>query len=66
MCLKYGLGIRLIQSALGACSTPKVRVTVLEISVPPTQGFHLQEREKPHLLQEAAQVPDCSGLHNPG
>lgn len=44
-CLKYGLGIRLIQSALGDCSTTKVRVTVLEISVPPTQGFHLQERE---------------------
>ena len=44
-------------------STPDDYSVLVETSVPPTQWFHLQEKEKPHP-QKAALVPDCSSLHS--
>ena len=55
--MKCGLGIRLIKS------TPDDYSVLVETSVPPTQWFHLQEKEKPRP-QKAALVPDCSSLHS--
>ena len=57
--MKCGLGIRLIKSTPDDYSVqPRLESFLVETSVPPTQWFHLQEREKP-CPQKAAQVPDC-------